>query len=132
MAYEFQRLDAVTEVTEVSDSATVLIEEDGEIKRAPKGLVGGGFDTVLTIHPDGDDGQTVEFEGKSVEEIIEMIENGKAPTIAILGKEDGGPDWIIYADSAGEDWDYSGELYIRSNAADLNGRWTADNKWYFD
>ena len=39
---EFKKLGAVEAVTSVSDTASVLIEEDGVIKRAPKNEVGGG------------------------------------------------------------------------------------------
>ena len=38
---EFKKLSAVEAVASVSDTASVLIEEDGVIKRAPKGEVGG-------------------------------------------------------------------------------------------
>jgi hypothetical protein len=38
---EFKKLSAVEAVEAVSDAANVLIEEDGVIKRAPKGEVGG-------------------------------------------------------------------------------------------
>lgn len=39
---EFQRLGEVERVETASDNATVLIEEDGDIKRVPKKEVGGG------------------------------------------------------------------------------------------
>lgn len=38
---EFKKLSAVEAVASVSDTANVLIEEDGVIKRAPKTAVGG-------------------------------------------------------------------------------------------
>ena len=38
---EFKKLSAVEAVESVSDTASVLIEENGVIKRAPKGEVGG-------------------------------------------------------------------------------------------
>jgi hypothetical protein len=41
MAYEFKKLSAVEAVEAASDTANVLIEEDGAIKRVPKGEVGG-------------------------------------------------------------------------------------------
>ena len=41
MAYEFKKLSAVEAVETVSDTANVLIEENGVIKKAPKTEVGG-------------------------------------------------------------------------------------------
>lgn len=47
---DFKKLSAVDVVESVNDSATVLIEEDGVIKRAPKTAVGGaGNDDTNTI-----------------------------------------------------------------------------------
>ena len=42
MAYEFKKLNDVEIVETPMDTANVLIEEDGVIKRAPKSAVGGG------------------------------------------------------------------------------------------
>lgn len=47
---DFKKLSAVDVVESVNDSVTVLIEEDGVIKRAPKTAVGGaGNDDTNTI-----------------------------------------------------------------------------------
>lgn len=45
MAYEFKSLGTVDVVETASDTANVLIEEDGEIKRVAKSGVGGNKDT---------------------------------------------------------------------------------------
>ena len=42
MAKEFVKLSEVAVLEEVTDNATVLVEENGEIYRAPKTSVGGG------------------------------------------------------------------------------------------
>lgn len=42
MAYDFKKLSDVEAVAEPAESANVLIEEDGVIKKAPKTAVGGG------------------------------------------------------------------------------------------
>ena len=42
MAYNFKSIADVDVVTEPSETANVLIEEDGVIKKAPKTAVGGG------------------------------------------------------------------------------------------
>ena len=57
---DFRKLSAVEKVESAKDSATVLIEEDGVIKRIPKDEVGGvkenqiyGFDMVFHITQTG-------------------------------------------------------------------------------
>ena len=49
MAYEFKKLSDVEVVAEPTESANVLIEEDGVIKKAPKTTIGGntGWDAVI-------------------------------------------------------------------------------------
>ena len=42
MATEFKKLSEVTVLEEATDNSYVLVEEDGEIYRVPKSLVGGG------------------------------------------------------------------------------------------
>lgn len=49
MDYEFKDIATVDMVETVADTASVLIEEDGIIKRAPKSEVGGGTSTGLSI-----------------------------------------------------------------------------------
>lgn len=44
---DFKKLSEVTQVTEAADTANVLIEEDGVVKRVPKSEVGGS--SKLTI-----------------------------------------------------------------------------------
>lgn len=53
---EFKKLSEVEQVDSASDTATVLIEEGGEIKRVAKSEVGGAGGYVLTITPDNYDG----------------------------------------------------------------------------
>ncbi len=51
MAYEFKRLSDVDVVAEPTETANVLIEENGVIKKAPKTAVGGaggiGWDAII-------------------------------------------------------------------------------------
>lgn len=50
MAIEFTRLADVTAIEEVKDEDTVLVVQDGEVKRAPKTAVGGAsaeWDAVI-------------------------------------------------------------------------------------
>lgn len=87
MAYEFQRLDAVTEVTEVSDDATVLIEEDGAIKRAPKSAVGGGGGIPTVAMPME---QVISFSPPTVQltdEQVALLNSGNANVVVADGTE---------------------------------------------
>ena len=74
MAYEFKKLSAVEAVEVVGDDASVLIEENGVIKRAPKDEVGG-----IKVASTAEVGQTivvkaVDAEGKPTEwECADMI-----------------------------------------------------------
>lgn len=54
MAIEFTRLADVTAIEEVKDEDTVLVVQDGEVKRAPKTAVGGGgeWDAVIDLGED--------------------------------------------------------------------------------
>jgi hypothetical protein len=46
---EFKKLSEVEQIESVSDNATVLVEEDGEIKRVPKKEVGGAGGYVIKL-----------------------------------------------------------------------------------
>lgn len=78
---EFKKLSAVEAVASVSDTASVLIEEDGVIKRAPKGEVGG-----VKVASTAEVGQTI---------VVKAVDEAGNPTeweCADLGKK---PDMVI-------------------------------------
>lgn len=78
---EFKKLSAVEAVNTVSDTASVLIEEDGVIKRAPKGEVGG-----VKVTSTAEVGQTI---------VVKAVDESGNPTeweCADLKKE---PDMVI-------------------------------------
>lgn len=88
MAYEFKKLSKVDTVETVSDTASVLIEENGVIKRAPKTEVGGkSAEWDVVIHLEG--GYTMEtvesFElvQGSFDELYEKIKSKKMPKACI-------------------------------------------------
>lgn len=57
MSYNFKSIADVEVVAEPTESANVLIEEDGVIKKAPKTAVGGGnteWDAVIEYYSDDD------------------------------------------------------------------------------
>ena len=62
---EFKKLSAVEAVASVSDTASVLIEENGVIKRAPKDEVGGGTKKELVY----------EWNFSADDEIHEVMQN---------------------------------------------------------
>lgn len=87
MAYEFKKLSDVEVVAEPAESANVLIEEDGVIKKAPKTAVGGaGGGTDAVIECNGSD-----LADKSLyvlpDNLIDVIDakfaSGEMPTIDI-------------------------------------------------
>ena len=53
MAYNFKSIADVEVVAEPTESANVLIEENGIIKKAPKTAVGGGADAVIIQYDRG-------------------------------------------------------------------------------
>lgn len=63
---EFKKLSAVEAVASVSDTASVLIEEDGVIKRAPKSEIGGGVNDMVVSWNDLTDKPFYEVAGKTI------------------------------------------------------------------
>ena len=49
---EFKRLSEVELTENISDTSTILIEENGDIKRAPKSKVGGGAEGLIVTFTD--------------------------------------------------------------------------------
>ena len=56
MAYEFKKLSDVEVVAEPTETANILIEENGVIKKAPKTAVGGAGSTadIILVDDEGD------------------------------------------------------------------------------
>lgn len=78
MSYEFKKLSDVDVVSEPSEVANVLIEENGVIKKAPKTAVGGsgaGGTTILSY----DYENITDANGNivSVEQFMELFCNGR-------------------------------------------------------
>lgn len=83
MAYEFKKLSDVDVVAEPTESANVLIEENGVIKKAPKTAVGGDGEVFIKFNVDLNEG-TVSCDS-SFNEIVEAFSNG-FPMIYMLNK----------------------------------------------
>lgn len=92
MAYEFKRLSDVEVVAEPTESANVLIEENGVIKKAPKTAVGGAGgggeepDMVITVEG-GSSRKATNFtygitEG-SMDNVFNAVREGRYPVVII-------------------------------------------------
>ena len=85
---EFKRLSDVEVVAEPTESANVLIEENGVIKKAPKTAVGGGgeWDAVIEINPDVSSLDDVDSEHLTLisggfDPIFEKAQSGEKPRV---------------------------------------------------
>ncbi|MBR5795760.1 MAG: hypothetical protein IKY26_06420 [Erysipelotrichaceae bacterium] len=92
MAYEFKKISNVEIVAEPTDSANVLIEENGVIKKAPKTAVGGvsSWDAIFdfgdqtaSCEMDGFDTTKFNLIGATYDELETKIKNGEIPKILV-------------------------------------------------
>lgn len=91
---EFKRLSDVEVVAEPLESANVLIEENGVIKKAPKTAVGGAkseWDAVITIDNIYEiSNDTVRFNEGSFDTILAKINADEVPKVKIIAYWDYG------------------------------------------
>lgn len=85
---EFKKLSEVEQIETASDNATVLIEEDGEIKRVPKKEVGGAGGYIAILTEEDFNNPVVEWEGGLVisanyDELYEVLCAGGSAWIDI-------------------------------------------------
>ena len=86
MAYNFKSIADVDVVEAPAETANVLIEENGVIKKAPKTSVGGGekFDLVITIAAEPNvkiTADTCTITEGSVEAVFNAIRDGRTPNV---------------------------------------------------
>lgn len=79
---EFKKLSDVEVVAEPTESANVLIEENGVIKKAPKTAVGGGMGGSLMLYPYVDDNGT--HIDRTYDEIKDVLDNGGVVLMSTL------------------------------------------------
>lgn len=96
---EFKKLSAVEAVNTVSDTASVLIEEDGVIKKAPKGEVGG-----VKVASTAEVGQTI---------VVKAVDESGNPT-----------EWECADMAKGEEPDMVITVNNESNAVITDGTWS--------
>lgn len=126
MAYEFKRLSDVEVVDTPADTANVLIEEDGVIKKAPKTAVGGAanndeVDFEFTISDiESLSADNVLVTGGSIDNIIQRIRNGEIPKVRVIVDDGLGKDPVNTSGYAGANtnvlcsW-YGGEFGFEFN-----------------
>lgn len=119
---EFKKLSAVEAVQTVSDTASVLIEENGVIKRAPKDEVGGGAKKELVY----------KWNFNVDDEIYEMYENVNEDLSWMTKKQDD-VDFEIVAEFYACSYDYNEEYqqhnfrYLEDTFATVS---SADSPYY--
>lgn len=107
MALEFKKLSEVTLTEKAVDTANVLIEENGEIKRVPKTEVGGSGSAAIIIKdteynnamsgvstlmaPPDEPSATYECTNATFEDVWNAIVNGEAVNVMGMLLEDGSP-----------------------------------------
>ena len=80
MAYNFKSIVDVEVVAEPTETANVLIEENGIVKKAPKSVVGGGMGGSLMVNV-GSNG----FD-RTYDEIKEVLDNGGVVLMNMLNQ----------------------------------------------
>lgn len=73
---EFKKLSEVEQIETVSDNATVLVEDGGEIKRVPKSEVGGAAAVVIERGAVDENGPTFSCNTVTFEAMKESIVSG--------------------------------------------------------
>jgi hypothetical protein len=95
MAYEFKKLSAVEAVETPADTANVLIEEDGKIKKTPSGVFTGGgadFDAVFEYTaPSNVTDVNVTLKSGSIAKAYEKALRGEHPNVAFVYSYTYGP-----------------------------------------
>ena len=88
MAYNFKSIADVEVVAEPAESANVLIEENGVIKKAPKTAVGGAggeADLVIGINNHIEDAtiDNISIVSGSIDAVYDAFENGNFPEVEV-------------------------------------------------
>lgn len=88
MAFEFKKLSDVEIVEEPTESANVLIEEDGVIKKAPKTAVGDKADMIIQVIFENEDSEpAVSIISGSYDEAAQKIDNMESVLIRVFVKQ---------------------------------------------
>lgn len=91
---EFKKLSEVEQIETASDNATVLVEEDGEIKRVPKKEVGGAGGYIATLTEEDYNNPVVEWTGPVIsanyDELYDVLCAGGSAWIDMTAMMDSG------------------------------------------
>lgn len=97
---EFKKLSEVELIEEVSDGATVLVEDGGEIKRVPKSEVGGASAVVIEMAVDENNDPTFSCNTVTFEAMKESIVSGIPMLTVVRGSMPDTPTVLFYCYSA--------------------------------
>lgn len=120
---EFKRLSDVEVVAEPTESANVLIEENGVIKKAPKTAVGGAGggggetpDLVISIDTQPFNSITVDnftFEEGSINNVLSALSEKRLPIVKLKFFKESQADYCYYASELMANvYRYGTELYF--------------------
>lgn len=128
---EFKKLSEVEQIETASENDTVLIEEEGEIKRVPTSAVGGsggGSDNriIFYLFHQEDDGDLYEC-NKTYYELWDLFntQNYEALSNAILIEaDDGDNEFSVRHLDAVSEWSEHLYFTFAGFSSDSNGNWT--------
>lgn len=112
---EFKRLSDVEVVAEPTESANVLIEENGVIKKAPKTAVGGGnteWDAVIDCVDAFETLDNYTFESGSYDTIKAKWDEGELPRVMLKYVQNYGDDYYNRVPSGRMVYYSSGQIMI--------------------
>ena len=104
MAYEFKKLSEVEKIEELNDSASVLVEDGGEVKRVAKDKVGGGsggYDMVIAASADikyANEKSILSVESGTCADVMKAVKAGRNPKILLKYMKHWETDDEIYDD----------------------------------
>lgn len=124
MAYEFKKLSDVEVVETPTDSANVLIEEDGVIKKAPKTAVGGSgeWDAVIDFIDNV-------YTSGSYATIKAKLDAGDLPKVLLTQATNYGDDYYGYYQAHSAILSSGGNIYINAFCSQYNNR--TNTLYYF-
>lgn len=139
MAYEFKKLSEAEVVETPADTANVLIEEDGVIKKTPKTAVGGagveaGVEADMVIYVRQSSAGSIEVtsdnytigEG-SVDAVFDAIREGRPPVVKVRYKSSNLSAYTAMVnDYTAYVYTYGEGLWIKYIAT----TWESSNSWY--
>jgi hypothetical protein len=129
MAYEFKKLSAVEAVESPADTANVLIEEDGVIKKTPFGaFTGSGGDVfVVPVTVTTENGRTVYRTTADHQAAVDAAKAGKPICMHIVKDQ----YTVVMPWLTGCSYDWESEWYVIT-CQQVSGKYNYRYLWYPD